>query len=120
MTNRKLAQIAWFIVFLVMATAVGIGVALSGPKVGDKVGALVICQSKEILEKIFKGGTDEIAITLFNEAREEGQCVVLTNPVGGAITEVYPHFVDHNGDIIHIVQIDDVVYTFTVEKLPGA
>jgi hypothetical protein len=120
MTNRKLAQIAGFIVFLVMATAVGIGVALSKPKVGDDIGVLMICDSKEVLEKIFKGGSDEVAVTLFNEAREEGQCFVLSTPVQAEISKVYPPFVDHSGDLIYIIQADGVVYTFNVEKLPGA
>jgi hypothetical protein len=119
MTNKKLSRIVYGIVIAIMCTAITIGVAISAPKVGDSGGIMVVCNSPEVIEKIFRGGSDEVAITLFNEAREDGSCVRLPSPVMGEVTKIITSFVDHNSDMIHIVEIDGVVYTFTVTRVTG-
>ena len=120
MTNRKLSQIVWGIVLAIMCMCIIAGVALSAPKVGDAGGVRVVCDQPEVIEKIFRGGTDEVAITLFNEARENGSCVVLPYPVQGEVTKIISTFIDHNGVQITIVEIDGAVYTFIPEETTDA
>lgn len=107
--------------FILLLSAAAYGQSLvGGPKVGTVVGVQFVCDTAKDIKYIFTGRSDEQAVVRYQEKLKTEKCALLPYPIPGKIQEVVSSFIDHSGDRIIIVRIQEDLYTFTVEKTTGA
>lgn len=114
--------------FLAMLASSCVPAAAKTPEVGDTTLVQAVCETKDFPELFVRmatlSGSYAEGIQLLQEKVEEGECVILPQPVMAVIEEVGEQsipFVDTDGDVVEARAVRvSRVWTVSVKFVEGA